>query len=477
MKFFYCILIFYLIIPFCISEYEIYEKKYLQKFDEKCSKYAFIQAYSNIMKSSTNRYFIYVFSENGYSNGGLGDRLGGLVTAVAYALRYRRILLIQGDESFNKLFKPYFFANESDETHNWGKWDRSGWKDSDYSDTTVYHCVNPKPGNVKCALDHDLPDVRVLRFFGNRSYLCRWLVKQSLGISKDIQKALEIDLQTNLYDVAGCMLRLALHPTKFLWKSLMTIRKASLLQSSNILSQIHGHHGSPPLDDQEHGRSRSSAIDYQVGVHFRCGDSSFRQKDQQPNPNCVYLSNSSWKGTSFGDDYSLDSPIDLATCGQKKLLEYAQQRLTIRKDNTSAKSAVFLASDNHDSSKQMLQSLHSNTVVIHPTSTCHIDKQKSLDCSTSTIVQWFMFALSDVLITQSSLPSFPDSVYYDSDEINYIKSPYPRQLPPISAFSRFAVIYGLNGDNLYYGNCQAVNSTTIGHFTHGNWICTPKMFF
>ena len=40
-------------------------------------------------------------------NGGLGDRLGGLITAMAFALRTNRIFLIHGDKSFEESFRPY----------------------------------------------------------------------------------------------------------------------------------------------------------------------------------------------------------------------------------------------------------------------------------------------------------------------------------------------------------------------------------
>eukprot|EP00600_Ochromonadales_sp_CCMP1393_P002578 CAMPEP_0174985128 /NCGR_PEP_ID=MMETSP0004_2-20121128/18157_1 /TAXON_ID=420556 /ORGANISM="Ochromonas sp., Strain CCMP1393" /LENGTH=70 /DNA_ID=CAMNT_0016237717 /DNA_START=17 /DNA_END=225 /DNA_ORIENTATION=- len=63
----------------------------------------------------------------------------------------------------------------------------------------------------------------------------------------------------------------------------------------------------------------------QVGFHFRCGDSSFstgstssshhHHQHKAPNPECYYDPAVPWKGTSFADDRSIDSPVDEATCG------------------------------------------------------------------------------------------------------------------------------------------------------------------
>ena len=61
--------------------------------------------------ADTDEYMIYVFNEkNKGGNGGLGDRLGGLITAMAFALRTNRIFLIHGDKSFEESFRPYASA-------------------------------------------------------------------------------------------------------------------------------------------------------------------------------------------------------------------------------------------------------------------------------------------------------------------------------------------------------------------------------
>lgn len=83
----------------------------------------------------------------------------------------------------------------------------------------------------------------------NRSYLSR------LGITSE----------TDLFEVAGCMLRLAIWPTEILLETL----------DKSVQSQL---------------TTKRSKTFFQIGLQFRCGDSSFSEVvkgNSDFNPECV----------------------------------------------------------------------------------------------------------------------------------------------------------------------------------------------
>ena len=57
-------------------------------------------------------------------------------------------------------------------------------------------CVNPRPGNVACALDSsgkiNYKAYKVVKHRGNRAYLCRWGIRDSLGMQKELMDVLGI---------------------------------------------------------------------------------------------------------------------------------------------------------------------------------------------------------------------------------------------------------------------------------------------
>ena len=115
-------------------------EKFETLFEQTCGAYPFVQRFSDIMNRplnpATDQYVVYSYSEKGLGgNGGLGDRLGGLITAVAYAIRTDRRLLISGDKALEDAFRPYVRSKEGetmngkdvDEKYSWGNWDWAGW--------------------------------------------------------------------------------------------------------------------------------------------------------------------------------------------------------------------------------------------------------------------------------------------------------------------------------------------------------------
>lgn len=421
--------------------------RFEDRFNKTCGKYPFVKKYVSNLESPSQRFIIFAFHEAGSSNGGLGDRLGGLVTAVAYALRTGRTLLISGDKAFEEAFQP-FHPNNGGRYH-WRDWHWAGWRD-EYSHggnfTYLRNCVNPRPSAKICTLDNDLPQ-KVVKLRSNRAFLCRWLVKREI-YEKSSLADLGINSETDLFEAAGCMLRLAMWPTERLWKAL-----------------------DKSLEGQLSTRT-SSVISYQLGFHFRCGDSSFRpgQNPAIRNPECFFESTAKWKGTAFMDDKSLDSPVDHARCGRKIIDGMSNEQ----RENAM----VYIASDNHDSGQQINSTLNWPFVILPP-EVCHVDLQASFDCTLSTSLHWFMLSLSDKLVMQGLIKPDKGSGSYFEDVPPSDGSPQlSQEQGSISGFSRFAGIYGLNEDISRYGlGCNSVNKTALSKQTQGNWLCNPKQIY
>ena len=59
----------------------VYEISSSEASHDKCSKYHFVDKWVQSLEGGMYRnYYIFMFQENGLKNGGLGDRLGGLLT-------------------------------------------------------------------------------------------------------------------------------------------------------------------------------------------------------------------------------------------------------------------------------------------------------------------------------------------------------------------------------------------------------------
>lgn len=84
------------------------KEKFEKNFLLKCAKYPFVDAFKKMLQTPPETYLIYVYQEPGQGgNGGLGDRLAGMITALSFALRSNRTFLVVGDDAFEKAFQPY----------------------------------------------------------------------------------------------------------------------------------------------------------------------------------------------------------------------------------------------------------------------------------------------------------------------------------------------------------------------------------
>ena len=148
--------------------------------------------------------------------------------------------------------------------------------------------------------------------------------------------------------------------------------------------------------------------------------------------------------------------------------------------------SLFIASDNSASSQQINSTANLPMSVVSPKG-CHVELDPSFDCrlgldccprctnthslvaiywlnfsfiyfnpplpiccSKLTISYWLVLAASDVIVTQTDLTG-----------------------SPISAFSRYAAVYGLKGDSLRDArNCSNVQALyDISRRWTGNWFC------
>jgi hypothetical protein len=69
-------------------------------------------------------------------DGGLGDRVGGLISAIMIAIRFKRTFLIEDEDGFTKLFRPFrnpskhnpdFFSNKPPSENKFTYLNTSSW--------------------------------------------------------------------------------------------------------------------------------------------------------------------------------------------------------------------------------------------------------------------------------------------------------------------------------------------------------------
>lgn len=88
---------------------EVLRPEFERAFNVQCTaaKYPFINDFFEIQKNSTDRYIYFIMQDPSRDTRGLGDRVAALLTAAAIAVRFRRKLIIQSNDGFDKLFVPH----------------------------------------------------------------------------------------------------------------------------------------------------------------------------------------------------------------------------------------------------------------------------------------------------------------------------------------------------------------------------------
>jgi hypothetical protein len=446
------------------SKYDIYSFPYMHQlreqfqynFEARCSRYPFVQHHNSLLQQAQpQRFLVFVFQQAKLRNGGLGDRLAGLVTAISLALRFNRTLLIQSEGHLDALFRPY--SPSSSPVYSYKKTNKV------LKSLPVYRlkdCINaPGRRNGECSLEAgDVAQYPVIVMALNRAFLCRELFHTSLPAHQSLLQLLglapgsvrgerysnasALQRDVDLFEAAGCLLRLALWPTDRLWQEVDRAYDR-MAQRSEL-----GKGGEPMV---------------QIGMHFRCGDRSYSSEgnDGYSSPSlCLYdaalqgLSKEQLVQRGVFNVYKLGGdPRQVGRCAGQVAASYRGKGAVLlfaASDHAGAALQMSAFARNASSSfgSSFSSGLTAGALVSPPG--CHVDLQSSAACTLTTTVYWLILALSDVIVAQAETSS--DAV--------------------TSAFSRFALIYGLKRDA--YRDARTCHAPAIWEMAQrqaGNWFC------
>lgn len=417
----------------CYEDYRFSLTKKLKndfqdQFHSTCSKYQFVEMYKRLLDPKTSsKFLIFIFHDDSLT-GGLGDRFSGLISAFSMALLLDRILIIKDDSGLYRFFNPYHFEN-SDNLPNEDKqiaakpptsvyfqhldeWmDQplsEGWRQNEGLVKTM-SCLNDI--STACSLEADKNDKTFIIYRSNRCFLCRY------QRSTPFLKKLNLQEDINLYEVAGCMLRLVLWPKELMWKLVDEHYFHFFKNQVNIF----------PHENQSF---------HQVAIHHRCGDHHY--SDHVKRRDCYYEN---------------ANPSDLVNCAAKFV-----QNLSTKKEKDDSM-IIFVSADSHPASHTITHELHSTLHRSHhriytAPNGCHVDLKNlnqsyAHDCMHTTIVPWFMMALSQTYFVQT----------------NEFKHPF-------SGYSRSAGIYGLYSNPFTLGaQCNVVDARESAKSGGMSWIC------
>lgn len=243
------------------------QRNFEKNFNESCLKYDFVHNHFKNMENPSSRFVVFVYNEKGLRNGGLGDRLGGLISATMIALRLNRTLLIQSENGFDSLFRPYsenpnHFVDTAD-----GKWTYANWTswtpyneslaNNDDTEYDLWDCINcVARNNAKCGLDYGDRNENIIKLRANRAYLCKWVGHHDIIANSQVAEQGVKD-GDDLLEAAGCLLRLAMWPTQKLWDFVdkVIIEELDKLKAVDALNPI----------TMEEFESM-----HKIGLHYRC---------------------------------------------------------------------------------------------------------------------------------------------------------------------------------------------------------------
>lgn len=478
-----------------------------RNFHAKCSKYPFVQRYQRMLEDPAPRYVVFTYHKPYLRNGGFGDRMGGLVTAAAYALKYNRTLILQASNGMFDLFKPYHpldieegFGEVEEPVYTWedaGSWSKytlRGYRhtalniQAEATDSIYFNlddCVsNTEEGfstaqTLKCSMmAGDVPQP-VVRFTSNRAYLCLWGSKVSKPYPAYAEmKWLGLGPKANLLEAAGCMLRLTMWPRDALWDAVddayrqLTgdIQKPKKKKAGKLLRKAKA-----LVAD-----SFTTAVPraYQIGCHFRCGDvHSYRHltlgSDGYDRRTCVFEEGKDeqvvdWEAIGKSRYMNAGHPQSIGKCAKEmvhgntvdwKAMQSTEvvagldgSVATIGPKKRAPAQLVYITSDNVIAGEQTRNYTAHPWALVSPQG-CHIELDHSAECFVLTTVYWFMLALSDKIVTQT----------------------FGTWSAPTSSFSRYAGMYGLYTDRPYHSgrHCELEETamTKLSRVEQGNWIC------
>jgi hypothetical protein len=272
-------LIFFFLLLQCsngIFNKTIAQNKFENDFLDKCSKYNFVKNYlRNIqVKVKDEKFVIFVFHEKNFRNGGLGDRLGGLISAFGISLRFNRTFFVQSSNSLHKLFRPYVPTNHSIINYsNFSSFSNFhvGKRSKLNSEYELWQCINNADEyNSECGMERGDVRHKILKIRSNRAYLCKWSKSKLNSLQWEMNNLLGIGKDSDLFEAAGCMLRLALWPTEKLWSAVELMYKH--FEKKTIQKKV-------SKTKSIKVKKREEKEFFQVGMHFRCGDKSYLLSD------------------------------------------------------------------------------------------------------------------------------------------------------------------------------------------------------
>eukprot|EP01038_Epipyxis_sp_PR26KG_P014109 gene14109-18930_t len=339
------------------------ETHFHEEFEKQCMKYPFVENYYKKLENPGENYVVMVFQENRYSPGGLGDRLAGVVNAFAVASRLNRTLLIKHQSNLGELFRPYHpsYYDKQYSPYNYSDW---SWTNYDYSlennDNTEYDlwfCHNANGNkNAECGVDNSEIQQHIIKMKTNRVYLCRWDKNPFLLSHTELRHILEVNENDDLFQVAGCMLRLALWPTPMLWDEIKKKYKEFY-----------------PLKLNE-------------PIHFRCGDQSYHGGD----------SSCRFDGTNHAS-FKFGTPVDLSNCALEVMRNYS----LIRFETDNHKNSILYITSDSEAANQQIQEFFNHSIILIAPKGCHIELDSSSECLNLTVIYWFILSLSDTIVTQN----------------------------------------------------------------------------
>lgn len=517
---------------------------FYQDFEQKCARHPFLQRFQQLMTEPRDRFVIFVYHKPGLRNGGFGDRLGGLVTAMAYAVKYNRTLIIQASNGMDDLFKPYHPLDrdkpDAEQAYTWKNW--KSWSQYNLTRLTSKYgrdllryslddCVSNQEGGFsvqhtyKCAMmEGDVPH-RIVRLASNRAYLCMWnnpKIRNTRGkhypAYRDTLQAMGLSRTSDLFQLAGCLLRLALWPRDALWDAVDAAYRemtADLVHSPpRLLSSSSSSSSSASTSRIKLTTPRRSLLlktatamastsftrhvprAYQVGLHFRCGDyHSYRQlrlhTDGYDRHACVFDVVADADVVDFaarGKSRNLNAghPYSIGTCAAYLLSQYqaawATEAESTRQqiDQTTSSSRIAIVNMLGEAEDEGLASppprRQAPAIVLFASSDNLSAGQQMKETSGH---EWTLLAPQGchIDLDDSTDCYLHTTVYWFllalSDRI--VTQTFGEFNAPASAFSRFAGMYGLRNDwpihtGRYCGE-EETSLARLSRFHQGNWFC------
>ena len=176
---------------------------------------------------------------------------------------------------------PLSYKDGLNSSISWANYD-AALADNDNTEKDLYFCISANAKYDKfstmCGMIDGDVEQPIIKLRGNRAYLCYWLNQINTIAYKEV-RALGIDESSDLFQVAGCLLRLAMWPTDKLFQ-LVEEMGARMFGARNKMNT----NDNPDIHEQH----LNSNVGYQIGVHFRCGDVAFKGRQSLQQKVCTF---------------------------------------------------------------------------------------------------------------------------------------------------------------------------------------------